>query len=348
MARPLKICHDRILPQDLFKPRRSEPSPRGASFPRRAVFELRKRWVTGSTLRVHFLEGTAEQKAIARKEGLLWTRFANLDLDFTGGPDADIRIAFDPSDGAWSWVGTDATRIPQGQPTMNLGFLDGGTATHEFGHAIGLGHEHQNPKGGIQWNEDVVIRSLRGPPNYWTDDQIRQNVLDKYRFDQVIGTDFDPDSVMLYAFPGTWVKSGQGTKANAVMSALDKEFIASARAYPGRAEPAPEAPAEPVTLKVDASKTTRGSIGAAGEEDLYQFTVKKPGRHVVRTGGETDTVMKLFGPDSQTRLVAEDDDGGVSSNARIAVDLAPGVYLVQVRHYNKDARSGDYTVSVSG
>jgi len=36
---------------------------------------------------------------------------------------------------------------------MNLGFLDGGTAAHEFGHAIGLAHEHQNPAGGIQWNE---------------------------------------------------------------------------------------------------------------------------------------------------------------------------------------------------
>ena len=43
---------------------------------------------------------------------------------------------------------------------MNLGFLDGGTAAHEFGHAIGLGHEHQNPAGGIEWNEEVVLRDL--------------------------------------------------------------------------------------------------------------------------------------------------------------------------------------------
>ncbi len=64
---------------------------------------------------------------------------------------------------------------------MNLGFLDGGTAAHEFGHAIGLGHEHQNPAGGIQWNEPVVLQNLAGPPNNWDEATIRHNVLNKYR-----------------------------------------------------------------------------------------------------------------------------------------------------------------------
>ena len=59
---------------------------------------------------------------------------------------------------------------------MNLGFMDGGTAAHEFGHAIGLAHEHQNPQAGIQWNEAQVLKDLAGPPNFWTPDQIRHNV----------------------------------------------------------------------------------------------------------------------------------------------------------------------------
>ena len=63
---------------------------------------------------------------------------------------------------------------------MNLGFLDGGTAGHEFGHAIGLAHEHQNPAGGIEWNEARVIQDLSGPPNNWDEAQIRHNVLKKY------------------------------------------------------------------------------------------------------------------------------------------------------------------------
>lgn len=41
---------------------------------------------------------------------------------------------------------------------------DGGPAAHEFGHALGLAHEHQNPAGGIEWNEEVILRNLMGRP----------------------------------------------------------------------------------------------------------------------------------------------------------------------------------------
>ena len=112
---------------------------------------------------------------------------------------------------------------------MNLGFMDGGTAAHEFGHAIGLAHEHQNPAGGIQWNEAVVIRELGGPPNFWDEAKARHNVLRKYSADQVNGTKFDPDSIMLYFFPAEWTINGIGTKANEVLSDFDKAFAAGAR-----------------------------------------------------------------------------------------------------------------------
>src|SRR5918996_1323955 len=91
-------------------------------------------------------------------------------------------------------------RMGGGATRAIIVFLDGGTAAHEFGHAIGLAHEHQNPAGGIEWNEEVVLRDLSGPPNSWTPEQIRHNVLEKYRADQIRGTDFDRDSIMLYFF----------------------------------------------------------------------------------------------------------------------------------------------------
>jgi hypothetical protein len=47
---------------------------------------------------------------------------------------------------------------------------------HEFGHALGLVHEHQHPAGGIQWNRPQVLRDLSGPPNNWPLDVIEQNV----------------------------------------------------------------------------------------------------------------------------------------------------------------------------
>ena len=42
-------------------------------------------------------------------------------------------LTFDSQDGAWSYIGTDCRSIPMNEATMNLGFLDGGTAAHEFG-----------------------------------------------------------------------------------------------------------------------------------------------------------------------------------------------------------------------
>jgi hypothetical protein len=57
--------------------------------------------------------------------------------------------------------------------------------------------------------------------------------------------------------------------------------------------------------------------------------------------------MKLFGPDSETALIAEDDDSGLESNARIARSLIPGRYFIQVRHFNRKAGMGNYTVKVA-
>lgn len=338
MYENVKICHDRLLPLDqtLMLPQQTISMGTG---PDRAVFMFKKMWIIGSKLSVRFMGGNPAQQALAKEQALWWTQHANLTFDFNNAPDAEIRIAFNSSDGAWSYIGTDCQGIPRNEPTMNLGFLDGGTAAHEFGHAIGLAHEHQNPRGGIEWNEEVVIRDLSGPPNNWSVEEIKHNVFEKYAIDQIRGTNFDPDSIMLYFFPGSWVKSGIGTKANDVLSALEKTFIASKDAYP-------RIPVQAVELGINAAPTS-AAIGKPGEEDLFTFTVKKSGRHVIETGGQTDVVMKLFGPNSQTKLIAEDDDAGVGLNAKIRANLIPGQYFAQVRHYNKTRGTGTYSIKVS-
>lgn len=338
MAQRPKVCIDRVLP--MHEKRMQNTMRRGGRV--RAIMPIGKLWMNGTTLSVRFLGGTSAQQAKAKEQALWWTQFANLNFDFNNAPNADIRIAFDPNDGAWSFIGTDNRGIPANQPTMNLGFMNGGTAAHEFGHAIGMAHEHQNPAGGIEWNESVVLRDLAGPPNNWDEATIRHNVLNKYTADQIKGTTFDPDSIMLYFFPGTWVKSGVGTHANDVISAMDKAFIASAQAYPKTAPTVVDA----VELKINAAKRTAASIGKAGEEDLFKFSVTRPGRHIIDTRGPTDVVMKLFGPDSPTALIAEDDDSGLDTNAKIAADLIAGTYYAQVRHYNRNSGMGNYTIKV--
>ena len=336
MPKATHFCTDRLLPGNQM--RFQSTVRRGGST--RAIMPIGKLWMNGSTLRVRFLGGTAAQQAKAKEQALWWTVFANLKFDFNNAADAEIRVGFDANDGAWSYIGTDNRNIPTNQATMNLGFMDGGTAGHEFGHAIGMAHEHQNPAGGIEWNEATVIQSLSGPPNNWDEATIRHNVLEKYRVDQIQGTKFDPDSIMLYFFPGSWVKSGVGTHANEVLSAVDKAYIASAQAYPKTAPTVLDA----TELKVNASRRTLASIGKAGEEDLFKFTVTTGGNHIIDTKGPTDVVMRLFGPNSATNVIAEDDDSGEGTNARLAASLVPGLYYAQVRHYNRTGGKGDYSI----
>ncbi|MFZ1430504.1 MAG: M12 family metallopeptidase [Geminicoccaceae bacterium] len=326
-----KICFDRILPRDLNRPL----GVVGSSL--EAIVEFRKLWPNGSRLRVLFMQGTHTQQDLAMEQAAWWTEHANIEFMRSEAPDSEIRVTFDASDGAWSFVGTDCRDIPQGQATMNLGFQDGGTSGHEFGHALGLAHEHQNPAGGIQWNEPEVIRSLKGPPNFWTEAQIRHNVLNKYSSGQIRGTAFDSDSIMLYEFPVNWTLNGVGTHGNEELSATDKSFIA--QCYPPGS-------VNIVTLGVDAVAAA-ARIGAPAEEDLFEFVVDHDARYVVETGGQTDVVMKLFGPNSPTSLIGEDDDSGTGFNARLAQQLVPGHYLVQIRHFNRHGGTGDYTIRVT-
>jgi hypothetical protein len=334
-----RVCSDRILTTDLAKPQITTRSADGAD---RAIAPINKTWMNGSKLRVKFLGGTAEQQAIVKEQAGWWSAVANLSFEFGNAADSEIRISFDPNDGAWSYVGTDCKSIPLNQPTMNLGFMDGGTTAHEFGHAIGLAHEHQNPQGGIQWNEAVVIRETARAPNFWDEQTTRHNILRKYTADQIKGTAFDPNSIMLYFFPASWTLNGIATKANEVLSSVDKSFIAGAQMYPKQGGTVTTA----TELKVNPKKATSAAIGKFGEEDLYFFTAKTDGKYQVETKGPSDLVMKLFGPDSETKFIAEDDDSGTASNARIIRSLVAGKYYVQVRHYNPESGTGDYTIRV--
>ncbi|MBT9487873.1 MAG: peptidase [Rubrivivax sp.] len=339
MATRPHVCFDRILPRELFRPQATRPGRPGRV---RAISPIGKAWMNGSTLHVRFIGGSAAQRAKAQEQAGWWTAVANLSLVFDNTPGAEIRISFDANDGAWSYVGTDCRDIPLNEATMNLGFLDGGTSAHEWGHALGLAHEHQNPAGGIQWNEPVVIREMAKSPNFWDAETTRHNILQRYRADQVNGTSFDPKSVMLYFFPADWTTNGIGTEANETLSAVDKQFIAGAKMYPKTAPTVDTA----TPLTVNARQRTAAAIGQFGEEDLFRFTVAQAGPHIVDTRGPSDVVMKLFGPDQPTRLIAEDDDSGYATNAKIAADLLPGDYWVQVRHYNRDSGVGDYSVKV--
>jgi serralysin len=198
------------------------------------------RWQSGDVIRIKFLEGDESLKQRVQEVAERWTApgMANLRLRFVDDGPAEVRIAFQQGDGSWSVLGTECRTVPDDEPTMNYGWLTPNSeddelqrvVLHEFGHALGLIHEHQNPQGGIDWNEPAVIADLSGPPNNWDEATIRHNVLDHYPKGDVTATDVDALSIMMYPIPAAWTNDGFSADLNANLSEQDTNFIKKAYA----------------------------------------------------------------------------------------------------------------------
>lgn len=214
--------------------------PRDVERGTRAALLQETQWQNGEVIRVRFIGGDPGLRARVRRVAEQWTgaAMANLTFDFIDSGPADIRVAFIPGDGSWSFLGTVCRDIPAAEPTMNFGWLTPASSDtdisevvlHEFGHALGLIHEHQNPLHAIDWNKDAVIASLSGPPNRWDLATIRRNMFDRRDLDDLSATPVDPLSIMMYPIPASWTNDGFSAGFNTGLSDTDIAFIRTA--YP--------------------------------------------------------------------------------------------------------------------
>jgi hypothetical protein len=357
-AKTIKVCVDRVLPPDLALQAaeaavQENPanlpvvkfSPGMGAFPMPPGYMAvltGKKWKNGRTLRVSFLDGVHDVQAKVERHAKEWSKHANIFFAFGIDPEAEIRISFQRP-GSWSFIGTDSLVVSADNPTLNLGWLNAETpdeeyarvVLHEFGHALGCIHEHQSPEADIPWDKEAVYRYYMGPPNNWSKNEIDLNLFQRYSRDITQFTEFDPQSIMLYPVPNDFTIGDYEVGWNRELSERDKSFI-------GASYPAEEKPT--VELKIG-EKPTQAEIGEHGEEDLFTFVVRKHARYSVETGGRTDVVMTLSGPDDRTKAVAEDNDSGGAGNARITAPLAKGTYFVLIRHY-RPTGTGKYSISV--
>lgn len=246
----LQLCIDRVVPlhqkvaaaqlatseNSLNEPPPIVLAPGASLHPVKIALVTGKRWQNARTLTVRFLDGSTTQRTKTHGQAITWSQFANITFKFVTTGTANIRISFKADPGSWSAVGTDCllrNAFPANEPTMNFGWLRDDTqgeeyrrvVLHEFGHALGAIHEHQNPSGGIQWNLPAVYAYFSGPPNNWTKEEIDFNVVQKYSITQLNASKYDPQSIMLYAFPAALIKGGKGTSSNSRLSTRDKQFI---------------------------------------------------------------------------------------------------------------------------
>lgn len=220
------FCLDLLLKRDPTAPKDRPALLRG------------KRWSRGEELVIGFMDQSDEMEPLrervlaALRPWRIYTK--GFRLNFYPRPDqkADIRIAFG-QDVSWSCIGTDCRKEPYHLPTMQLALnLESSDedvlsiARHEFGHALGLIHEHSSPAAGIRWNRTAVIDFLT--KKGWSEPDIEENYFKVYNATQTQYTEFDPASIMLYQIPRGFLEDeSMEYPLNTDLSPMDIDFIST-------------------------------------------------------------------------------------------------------------------------
>jgi len=331
----------------------------------RLINLLGNKWVSGTVLRYYFFDrdtdgqnvllsdgttqwltwvGAEAQRAVVQRGFEAWKN-VGIGINFQEVNDreeAEIRIGFMRGDGAWSWLGREILEHGPNERTMNFGWdltrpgeLD--TAIHEIGHTLGFPHEHQNPKAGIEWDEESVYTALAQPPNNWDRQTTFWNIIRKLSASEVEGTTWDPDSVMHYPFGRGLIKKPEpyadGLQPAGGLSAKDKAWGKSL--YP---------PVQMAEEKLKPSQSVLLNISAGGQRH-FTITPEETRYYQFQTFGTSDTVMILFEDENgQLRYRTGADDSGQDINAFFRIKLIKGRrYVLRIRLYYSD-RPGETAV----
>lgn len=194
--------------------------------------EARKFWAKDKVLKVFFFGGADSRTQKVFSIASEWSNYCNIGFETVSGPDsADIRVSFNEN-GSWSYIGTDALGVAIDKATVNFGWLKSDlpevdyrqVVLHEFGHVLGMIHEHQSPAVVIDWNEDRVYWYFWN--NFgWSKEKTYHNIMFEFEKTQIRHSALDKDSIMGYWIPPEFTNNGISFPKNYELSDMDKSFI---------------------------------------------------------------------------------------------------------------------------
>ncbi len=189
---------------------------------------------------VSFLDGTPFQIEAVKKyasEWLVSTGAEKIQFAFGDSSKKHIRITFDVAPNFnQSLIGRQATLVADpSSPTMHLGDVREDVPAdrmksvirHEFGHALGMRHEHQHPDGGIKWDKSAIIAELASYG--WSATKVQRNIFDVFARSYACrgAPSFDPKSIMMYPIKASWTLDGYEVASNIEIVPADLQCVHS-------------------------------------------------------------------------------------------------------------------------
>lgn len=194
--------------------------------------EMEKLWKPNQTLKVFFFSSDKAKDDRVLQYASIWSEHCSIKFERTNDiHQSKIRVGYD-APGSWSYIGTDALGVPTSQATINFGWLSESlperdykqVVLHEFGHALGLIHEHQSPGITMDWNKIRVYNYFTLNYN-WSTSDVDRNVFQEYEKTTIRYSEVDKDSIMAYYIPPEFTISGQSFPLNYDLSDTDKKYI---------------------------------------------------------------------------------------------------------------------------
>jgi Astacin (Peptidase family M12A) len=279
-------------------------------------------WRPGQTVRICFKSGTRGAHERVIRVAREWMQFANIVFDFheNGVPrqcqgGEDIKIDFMDNRGWWSAYGTISR---QRDPSMNLQFFGVDTPRytngqpapeldlrriilHEFGHALGMMHEHQSPGAEcdkeINWDAAYQMGVRLG----WDKEMVHAQMRQLTNLEEFNTTAVDRKSIMHYSLAPDLFKLGRNSKCwvpdNNDLSEQDRRFIASI--YPKTGAPVATSSGPTASRPAAATRGAKPVAVINDKETLvkqYQELLKQAGLAADRIAQLTQEFRKnVFG-----------------------------------------------------
>lgn len=310
---------------------------------RGAVSKPSRKWLPGQEIRVKFLDGNEYLRGKVRQYAELWEEFANVDFVFVPTGKADIRITFGTDKGSWSFVGRDSMKqsyVRKGNESvfapddsgasMNFGWFNDKTSDeefrrttlHEFGHALGLMHEHQNKNQNIQWNEEAVFAYFA--KQGWSKEKVRSQVLERFgNNSEITNGVYDRLSIMHYYYPPELVKNAAGFPSNTMLSAGDRAIVSDMYPFDEDAKvrkPPVSKPVTPVPTTAPIFSITDIAVDyEAFDEPNEQDGMDFVADFTVKNGLKKEFTMAVYFYEADGTALEDTNKKFYSANGKVAV-----------------------------